>query len=139
NAAIKNLPAEIIDKIQIFDRQSDQSRFTGFDDGETEKTINIVTKRGKNTGQFGKVYGGYGTDSRYAAGGNVNFFNGKQRISLIGLSNNINQQNFSSEDLLGVFESSGGRGRGGFGGRRGGGGMGSRGGGSSPSDFLVGQ
>lgn len=148
NAAIKNLPAEIIDKIQVFDRQSDQSRFTGFDDGETEKTINIVTKSGKNTGQFGKIYGGYGTDDRYTAGGNVNFFNGKQRISLIGLSNNINQQNFSSEDLLGVFESSGGRSRGGSGGPRGGG-RGSRGsdggsrggsrGGSDASSFLVGQ
>jgi len=144
-AALKNLPAEVIDKIQIFDQQSDQAKFTGFDDGETSKTINIVTKRNMRNGRFGKVFAGYGTDDRYQAGGNINLFNGDQRISIIGLSNNINKQNFSSEDLLGVVGSNG-RGRGGRrgGGRRGGGRPGGRrpGGGStsaSASDFLVPQ
>ncbi|PZF74677.1 TonB-dependent receptor [Taibaiella soli] len=133
--ALKNLPAEVIDKIQVFDKLSDQSQFTGFDDGQSQKAINIITKRGKNIGEFGKVYAGYGTDDRYSAGASMNYFNGDQRISLIGLSNNINQQNFSAEDLLGVSGgSSGGRG-GGYGG-----GGGSRGGGgSSSSNFLVGQ
>lgn len=129
--ALKNLPAEVIDKIQVFDKLSDQAQFTGFDDGQSQKTINIITKRGKNVGQFGKVYAGYGTDGTYSAGGNLNIFNGDQRISIIGLSNNINQQNFSSEDLLGVSGGgSGGRG-GGYGGRGGGGG--------SANNFLVGQ
>ena len=145
-AALRNLPAEVIDKIQIFDQQSDQAQFTGFDDGETSKTINIITKRNMRNGRFGKVYAGYGTEDRYQAGGNINLFNGDQRISIIGLSNNINRQNFSSEDLLGVVGSSG-RGRGGRrgGGRRGGGrrgGGGRPGGGStsaSASDFLVPQ
>jgi len=146
NAAIKNLPSEIIDKIQVFDRASDQSQFTGFDDGNSSKTLNIVTKRGRNNGVFGRVSAGYGAEEsgntgRYTAGGNLNFFNGDRRISLVGLANNINQQNFSSEDLLGVSSSSGGGGRGGFGGnggRRGGGG-GNVGGGGDASNFLVSQ
>ncbi|MGZ5282899.1 MAG: outer membrane beta-barrel protein [Bacteroidia bacterium] len=132
NVALKNMPAEVIDKIQVFDKASDQSEFTGFNDGNTSKTINIVTKAGKNKGQFGKIYAGYGTDDRYSAGGNINLFKGNRRISLIGLSNNINQQNFSSDDLLGLSGGgNSGRGRGGFGGR---------GGGSSDAgNFLIGQ
>ncbi|MCB0643553.1 MAG: carboxypeptidase regulatory-like domain-containing protein, partial [Phaeodactylibacter sp.] len=137
-AALRNLPAEVIDKIQIFDEQSDQSKFSGFDDGQTSKTINIVTKTDMRNGQFGKVYAGYGYENKYQAGGNINIFNGDQRISLIGMSNNINQQNFSSEDLLGVVNSgSGGGRRGGGQGGRGGGGRGP--GGSSANDFLVSQ
>ncbi len=144
--ALRNLPAEVIDKVQVYDEMSDQAKFTGFEDGNTSKTINIITKPGKRNGQFGKLYAGYGTDDRYLAGGNVNYFNGAQRISVIGLSNNINQQNFSTQDLLGVVGSNSqrrgrpGGGAGGGGGRRGGGG-GSRGGGGSGdiSDFMVGQ
>jgi hypothetical protein len=151
NAAIKNLPAEIVDRIQVFDRASDQSQFTGFDDGNQQKTINIVTKRGRNNGSFGRLSGGYGldldnNDSRYTLGGNVNFFNGDRRVSIVALGNNVNQQNFSSEDLLGVNSSSGGGGRsGGFGGGggsrgRGGSGVGgNQGGGGDASNFLVSQ
>ena len=120
--ALKNLPAEIIDKIQVFDKASEQAQFTGFDDGQSNKTINIMTKAGKNNGQFGKVYAGYGEDGLWNAGGGINFFNGDSRLSIIGLSNNINQQNFATQDLLGVLGSSGGGGgRGGGGGSRGGG------------------
>ncbi|GAB3173963.1 outer membrane beta-barrel family protein [Telluribacter humicola] len=136
--ALKNLPAEIIDKIEVFDRQSDQSQFTGFDDGNAQKTINIVTRSDRNAGQFGKLFGGYGTDDRYMAGGNLNIFNKTQRISIIGLSNNINQQNFASQDLAGVLGTSG-NGGGGRGGRGGGGGGGNWGGGGSAGNFLVGQ
>lgn len=139
-AALRNLPAEVIDKIQVFDQQSEQAQFTGFNDGETTKTINIVTKPNMRNGQFGKIYGGYGTDDRYQVGGNINIFNGDQRTSIIGMSNNINIQNFSTEDLLGVVGSSGrGRGRGRRGGGRGGRGGGRGGGGTSTSDFLVSQ
>lgn len=134
-AALKNLPAEVIDKVQIYDEQSEQAQFTGFDDGETSKTINIITKPSMRSGQFGKIYAGYGYDDKYQTGGNINIFNGDQRISVIGLSNNINVQNFATEDLLGVVGSSGER----RGGRRGG-----RGGprgqqGVSTNDFLVSQ
>jgi hypothetical protein len=137
--ALKNLPAEVIDKIQVFDKLSDQAQFTGFDDGNTQKTINIVTKRNRRNGTFGKAYGGYGTDQRYLAGGNMNFFNGPSRFSVIGLANNINQQNFATEDILGMLGGSGnggsGQGRGGSGGgpRSGGGGGGGFGGGSNIS------
>jgi hypothetical protein len=56
--ALKNLPAEVIEKIQVFDRQSDQSVFTGFNDGNTQKAINIVTKPGRMNGKFGRLYAG---------------------------------------------------------------------------------
>ena len=141
-AALRNLPADIIDKIQVFDKLSDQAAFTGFDDGNSTKAINIVTKSGMRNGQFGRIYAGYGTDNRYSSGGNVSFFKKDRRLSLVGLFNNINQQNFSSEDLLGVTSSnSGGKGGGGRGGR-GGGSFGGAGGGSfggGGNNFLVGQ
>jgi hypothetical protein len=131
--ALRNLPSEVIDKIQVFDRLSDQSLFTGFDDGNTQKTMNIITKRSKSEGQFGKVFAGYGTDGTFLAGGNMNFFNGDQRISILELSNNINQQNFSSQDILGISGAS--QNRGGMGGGRGNFG----GGGGSSNNFMVGQ
>jgi hypothetical protein len=138
-AALRNLPAEIIEKIQVFDRLSDQAQFTGFDDGSGQRSMNIVTKPGNRNGQFGKVYSGYGTDDRYNGGGNISFFKGDRRISVIGLVNNINQQNFSTEDLLGVTGSGGGRSGGS--GNRGGGRMGGGGmwGGNGNNNFLVGQ
>lgn len=73
SAALKNLPAEVIDKVQSFDAMSDQSAFTKFDDGDRTKTLNIVMKADKKNGQFGKLYAGYGNQERYTAGGNVNF------------------------------------------------------------------
>src|SRR6187551_949926 len=81
-AALRNLPAEIIEKIHVFDRLSDQAQFTGFDDGNTLKSLDIVTKANMRNGQFGRIYAGYGTDNRYAAGGNVSFFKDDRRISL---------------------------------------------------------
>ena len=117
-AALKNLPADIVDKIQILDQQSDQSRFTGFDDGNAVKTINIVTRPGRNQGYFGRVQGGYGTSDRYIGSVSLNHFKDARRLSLVGMSNNINQQNFTSEDFL---ETSSGSGKGSRGGRGGGG------------------
>lgn len=138
-AALRNLPSDVVDKIQIFDRLSDQAAFTGFDDGNSQKALNIVTKSGIKNGQFGRIYAGYGTDERYSAGGNVSFFKGDRRLSFVGNFNNINQQNFASQDLLGVTSSGGGgRGGGNFGGggNRGGGGGGGFGG---QNNFSVGQ
>lgn len=128
-AALRNLPSEVVDKIQVFDRLSDQAQLTGIDDGNSVKAINIVTKSGIKNGQFGRAYAGYGTDDRYAAGGNVSFFGKERRVSLVGNFNNVNQQNFGSQDLLGV-SSGGGRG---FGGGRGGGGFG------GSNNFMIGQ
>jgi hypothetical protein len=94
--AIRNLPADAIEKIQVFDKMSDQAEFTGFDDGQAVKTINIITRLEKRNQGFGKLTGGYGDDSRYLTGGDLNLFSGGTRLSLIGLSNNVNQQNFST-------------------------------------------
>jgi Outer membrane protein beta-barrel family/CarboxypepD_reg-like domain len=152
--ALKNLPAEVIDKVQVFDRLSEQSQFTGFDDGSAVKTINITTRQNKNNGQFGKLYAGYGENERYQSGVSINFFKKAKRLTIIGLSNNINQQNFSNQDILGVLGTSGGGGlaggggqaggnRGGGGGQAGGGtprgGGGGQGGGGDASNFMVGQ
>lgn len=115
NLALRNLPAEIVDKIQVFDQLSDQSQFTGFDDGNAVKTMNIVTRGSSRNGQFGKFYAGYGTDDRFSAGMNLNLFNGERKITILGLSNNINQQNFSIQDIMGAMGSSGRGGRGGRG------------------------
>ena len=119
-AALQNLPAEIVQEIQVFDRASEESRFSGFDDGNAEKTINIVTRPGMRNGQFGRAYAGAGPDGRYLAGGNATALARERRITVVGLANNVDQQNFATEDLLGIA-SGGGRGRGGRGrGRRGG-------------------
>ncbi len=134
--ALRSLPAEIIDKIQVYDRASDQAQFTGFDDGNAQKTLNIITKSDKNKGNFGKLYGGYGTEDRFWVGGNVNYFNNDTRISVIGLSNNINQQNFASQDVLSATGAQVSHGPGG--GIRPGGGGAFRGRGSA-GDFMVGQ
>lgn len=122
SAVLKNLPAEVIDKVQVFDKKSDQSLLTGFDDGNAQKTINITTKPQFRNGVFGRIFGGYGYEDKYTGGVTTNIFNNNRRISILAQSNNINQQNFSSEDLAGVMSSgsSGGGGRGGRGGRGGG-------------------
>lgn len=136
--ALKNLPSDVVDKVQVFDRMSDQAQFTGFDDGNSQKSMNIVTKNGISDGVFGKVYGGYGylNDSKYSAGFNINWFKENRRLTFLGMSNNINQQNFSMDDLVGVTGNSSQRG--GSGGR---GGRGGRqwGGGGPAGNFLVGQ
>ena len=142
DAVLKNLPAEMVDKVEVFDQRSEQSRFSGFDDGNTTKTINIVTKVEFRNGTFGRVVAGAGP-ARYRASGNVNDFKGERRLSALAQSNNVNEQNFGTEDLLGVVGNAnqGGGGRGGRG--QGGGGNGGSGGnggnGGNANDFLVNQ
>jgi len=114
-AATRNLPPDIIDKIQVFDDLSDQSKFTGFDDGNRVKTINIVTRKNARKGYFGKTVAGDGTDENYDLSLNMHRFDGNEQISVLGQGNDINKQNFTPRD---VFGGNGG----GFGGRRGGGG-----------------
>ena len=115
--AIKSLPAEAVKSIEVYNKLSDQAEFSGMDDGEGFKALNIVTHENMRQGQFGKVYAGYGYDAdsefsdsrhKYLAGGNVNFFTGDSRISVLALFNNVNQQNFSFEDILGVTGGGGG-------------------------------
>ena len=136
NIALRNLPADAIDRVEVLDQRSDQSRLTGFDDGSYTKTINIILRSDRKNGSFGRMYAGYGDDDRYAAGGSVNFFKEDKRISILGLFNNINQQNFSSQDLAGLSaNSSSGGGRGPGGGGFGGGQLG----GGGNNNFLVGN
>jgi len=116
--ATRNLPPDVIDKIQVFDDLSDQSKFTGFDDGNRVKTINIVTRKDKRQGYFGKFAAGAGTNENYDEMVNLHRFDGEQQISVLGQANDINKQNFSQSD---IFGSGGGR-RNGFGGGGGGGG-----------------
>jgi hypothetical protein len=138
SAALKNINAEAVDKIQVFDRLSDQARLTGFDDGNSTKAINIVTKASVKNGQFGRLFAGAGTNDRYNAGGNASFFKDLRKLSVVGSFNNINQQNFASQDLLGL--TSGANNSGGNRGGQGGGGRGGPGGGmGGGNDFSVGQ
>lgn len=96
--ASKNLPASMIDKLQVVDRKSDEARLTGVDDGEDETVINLTVKRGMNQGWFGTAEAGYGTDDRYAASFNVNrFWNGNQ-LTLLGNLNNTNQLGFTDSN-----------------------------------------
>ncbi len=98
--ATRNLPADIVDKVQLYDQSSDQSQFSGIDDGNRERTINITLKRDKRKGYFGQNSVGLGTArdgeaNRYQGRLNLNRFNNGTQLSLIGQANNLNQQNFT--------------------------------------------
>ncbi len=113
--ATRNLPPDVVDKIQVYDAQSDQSMFSGFDDGSRTKTINITTKKDKRKGVFGKGMAGGGNQGRYESSLNLNSFKNDQQLSLVAEGNNVNRQAFSVQDILGVVRNGGG-GRGGSGG-----------------------
>lgn len=98
--ATRNLDADAIDKVQVFDKKSDRSEFTGVDDGQSEKAINLKLKKDRNKSLFGKLSAGAGSNERYDAQTNINKFNGDQQLSLIGMGNNTNRQGFSITDVL---------------------------------------
>lgn len=98
--ATRNLPADAIQKVQLFDRRSDQSLFTGIDDGEREKTINLELKEKNRNAAFGNVLAGYGTDDRYQARASINKFSKGNQLSFLGMANNINEQGFSIQDYM---------------------------------------
>ena len=98
--ATKNLPADIVDKVQVFDKKSDQSQFTGFDDGNSERTINLTVKPEKKHGVFGRATAGAGNKERYQGNINLNQFKGNRQMSVIGMANNTNKQGFSFMDIL---------------------------------------
>lgn len=120
--ATRNLPPDVIDKIQVFDQASDQSAFTGFDDGNRVKTINITTRKDKRKGYFGRGTLGFGANADeglYDNNFSLSRFNGDRQITFTGQANNVNKQNFSVQDMLGSL--GGGANFGGGGGGRGGG------------------
>jgi len=98
--ATKNLPADAIDKVQVYDRLSDAAQLTGFDDGNSEKTINLKLKEDKKKGMFGKAMAGAGTSDRYEGRFNLNSFKGARQFSAIGMANNTNAEGFSFMDLM---------------------------------------
>ncbi len=124
-AATKNLPADAIDKIQIFDKLSDQAEFSGVDDGNREKTINISLREDRRRGVFGTVSAGGGAApdlpssevGRYEGKVNINRFSQNQQMTILASANNVNQEAFSRDDYTGFT------GGGGGGGSRGGGAM----------------
>jgi hypothetical protein len=133
-SVLRNMPADMVERIQVFDQKSDQAIFSGIDDGNTKKTMNIVTKNQYSNATFGKVYAGYGTEDHYQAGFVVNDFRQQQKFTFLGNFNNINQVNFSQSDLSGISGNSGG-GRSGGGSRPGGGGSGR----GSDNGFSIGK
>jgi hypothetical protein len=98
--ATRNLPADAVDKVQVYDRSSDQAQLTGFDDGNSEKTINLKLKKDKKKGWFGKATAGGGTDERFEGRFNVNSFKGARQFSAIGMANNTNAEGFSFMDMM---------------------------------------
>ncbi len=128
--ATKNLTADMIESVQVFDDMSDQAKFTKIDDGSRSKTLNIKLKKDRNKGYFGRALLGIGDQGKYEGNLSLSKFNGNTRISLLFNSNNINKQGFSFSDIIssmggfGGFGNSGGGGRGGGGFGGGGGGFG---------------
>ena len=107
--ATKNLPADAVDKIQVYDRKSDQAMFTGIDDGSEETAINLKLKKDRNKSTFGKLNAGAGTPSVFDAQGNVNVINNEEQFSAIGGANNTNRQNFSGRNIVNFSGGGGGR------------------------------
>ena len=98
--ATRNLPADAINKVQVHDRKSDQAQFSGIDDGQREKTINLELKPEKRNGAFGNAQAGYGTNDRYLAKASVNKFSARRQLSFLGMANNINEQGFGLDDYM---------------------------------------
>lgn len=98
--ATKNLPADAVNKVQLFDKKSDQTTFSGIDDGSREKTINLELKEEKRNGAFGSVMAGLGTEGRYQGRVSLNRFTKSRQMSVLGMGNNVNEQGFSMEDYM---------------------------------------
>jgi outer membrane receptor protein involved in Fe transport len=94
----KNLDAEAISKVQVFDEKSEQTKLTGVDDGTKEKAMNLGLKDEYKKGSFGKATLGGGTSERWAARASYNRFNDKNQLSFLGYGNNINQTGVNWED-----------------------------------------
>jgi len=131
-SATKNLPADVVENIQMIDDYGDQANLTGIKTGEPDKIMNITIRKDKNYGYFGQATVGDGEDAlpqsqgipdanRYIGSINAFNFNGDQQIALLGSINNTNVNTFS-------FNSAGGGGGGGGFGGGGGRGNAARGG-----------
>ncbi len=98
--ATRNLPADAISKVQVFDKKSDMTEFTGVDDGSRERTINLMLKDGKKQGYFGDATVGGGTNERYKAAAKLYRFRPQSQFAALGMLNNINRSGFSFSDYI---------------------------------------
>jgi hypothetical protein len=98
--ALQNLPAEMIDKVQVSDTKTEAEKVSGQAATGNESSINLTIQKDKNKGLFGKFMGGYGSDKRYESSGLLNYFKDKQRFSVLGSSNNINSVGFSMDEIF---------------------------------------
>jgi hypothetical protein len=97
--ALKNLPKDIIDKLQVVDNKSREARFNKTSDGNEDLAINLTLRKEAQKGWFGRISAGYGTNERYEGSAMVNFFNGAKQFSLIGNANNTNRGSISGGDF----------------------------------------
>ncbi len=96
--AIKNLPAEGVSKVQVFDKKNEEALLTGKSSATEEKTMNIELKEEFKKGGFGKVTAGGGVESRGELKGNYNKFDSKNQFSLVGVANNTGRNGLSWDD-----------------------------------------
>lgn len=94
----KGLVAKAVDKVQVFDKKSDQAEFTGIDDGQRIKTINLELKDDYKKGFFGKVDAGGGTDGYFQNQAMVNGFKGKRQLSVFGIASNTDKVGLGWQD-----------------------------------------
>ncbi|MBD0374193.1 MAG: outer membrane beta-barrel protein [Flavisolibacter sp.] len=105
--ATKNIAADMIDRIELYDDLSEQSKFNGVDDGSRSKAINLKLKKDKKKGVFGRASVGYGTDDRYQSSLSANYFKGATKVSVIVRANNTNNTGAGSADIGGASGSFG--------------------------------
>ena len=98
--ATRNIPADAVNKVQVYDKKSDETEFTGIDDGTRDKTMNLELKEESKKGVFGDVLGGYGTGNHYKGSAKAYRFTDKVQIAGLGMINNVNQYGFSFSDYL---------------------------------------
>ncbi|MDQ3843895.1 MAG: outer membrane beta-barrel protein, partial [Bacteroidota bacterium] len=105
--ATKNIAADMIDRVELYDDISEQSKFNGIDDGSRSKAINLKLKKDKKKGVFGRASVGYGTDDRYQSSLSANYFKGATKVSVIVRANNTNNTGAGSADIGGASGSFG--------------------------------
>ena len=94
----QNLRADMVDKVQVYDKKSDQANFTGIDDGQKEKTINLKLKDNKKNGYFGKINAGAGTDGYHDNQAMINMFKKKQKFAAYGIVSNTGKTGLNWRD-----------------------------------------
>jgi hypothetical protein len=105
--ATKNLRADIVKEVEVFDKKSDQATFTGIDDGVKDKTINLKLKDNKKRGYFGKVEAGGGLKDKFNNDIMLNAFQGKRKIAAYGIMSNTGQTNLDWRDAQNYGDGSG--------------------------------